>query len=95
MIERHEREMGISYKEFFRLLPIALKNIDYEVVDRLIKFQYCGGNIQIKLGVERERKIASLAIPVLDVVFIYTDINSQDIERFVLQFDRSYQRGGG
>jgi len=30
---RYEREMSISHKDFYRLLPIALRNIDYEIID--------------------------------------------------------------
>jgi len=95
MIERYEREMGISYKDFYRLLPIALKNIDYLVQGNCIKFKYCGGDIQIELGIERERKIASLVLPTVNVVFSFTDIVMTDIEEFLFQFDRTYQRGGG
>jgi hypothetical protein len=119
MIQRYEREMSISHKDFYRLLPMALKNIDYEIMhpgtglsspsasgDRLkpvpntyddIKINgcYAGGNIQIIPGSEHKRKIASLELPVLYLVFIFTDISSEDILQFFTDFSRAYQRGGG
>ncbi len=96
MIERHEREMSISHQDFFRLLPIALKNIDYEMTDnKQIHMQYAGGKIEIIPGVEHKRKIASLELPVLYIVFTFADISSGDISQFFADFSRTYQRGGG
>ncbi len=121
-----KREMSISHQDFYRLLPMALKNVDYEIInpmhpgtglslppqnysasgDRLksvsqifndaqIKGCYASGNIQIIPGSEHKRKIASLELPVLYLVFIFTDISSEDIEQFFADFNRAYLRGGG
>ncbi|HIM08222.1 MAG: hypothetical protein ABGY08_13570 [Gammaproteobacteria bacterium] len=93
---RYEREMSISHKDFYRLLPIALRNIDYEIIDNeQICLLYAGGNIQIIPGIEHKRKIASLVLPVLHVVFLFSDISLEDIEQFFSGFSRVYQRGGG
>ncbi|MBL1142397.1 MAG: hypothetical protein HND53_10235 [Proteobacteria bacterium] len=96
MIERFEREMGISNKEFYRLLPQALKNMDYEIInDNLINANYAGGKIEIEHGVEQKRKIASLELPVLHVTFTFADISPDNIELFNTKFSQVYQRGGG
>ncbi len=109
MIQRYEREMSISHKEFFRLLPMALKNIDYEIMppgtglsespqdysESQINGCYADGSIQIILGNEHKRKIASLELPVLHLVFEFTDISSEDIAQFFNDFNRAYHRGGG
>ena len=109
MIQHYEREMSISHKDFYRLLPMALKNIDYEIMhpgiglngppqdysESQIHGCYAGGNIQIIPGSEHKRKIASLELPVLYLVFIFTDISSEDIAEFFNDFSRAYQRGGG
>jgi hypothetical protein len=95
MIENYIREMSISHKEFHRLLPIALKNVDYEVTNHLIKFSYGSGNVEINTGIEQQRKIASLVLPVLHVAFTFSNVHSQKIEQFLNEFDRTYQRGGG
>ena len=95
MIQRHEREMSISQQDFYRLLPFALRDIDYEISNDQINASYGDGNIQIKPGIEHERKIASLVLPVLHVVIIFTDISPEDSEQFLADFSRAYQRGGG
>jgi len=96
MIQRHEREMSISHQDFYRLLPIALKNIDYEISnDNQINLSYAGGKLQIAPGNEHKRKIASLELPVLLVVFTFVDIPEDDISLFFTNFSRTYQRGGG
>ncbi len=96
MIQRFEREMSISLQEFHRLLPIAFKNINYEVSnDNKIKANYGSGKILIETGKELERKIASLILPVLHVIFIFTNISSEDVDDFLANFDKTYHRGGG
>ncbi|GEM_PF-1109405 len=109
MIQRHEWEMSISHEDFYRLLPKALKNVDYEVMypdadlsqplqdysEAQINGHYASGNIQIIPGSEHKRKIASLELPVLHLIFIFTDISSKDITQFFADFGRAYQRGGG
>ncbi len=93
---RYEREMSISHKDFYRLLPIAFRNIDYEIIDNeQICLIYAGGNIEIIPGIEHKRKIASLVLPVLHVVFLFSGLSSDEIKQFFSDFSRVYQRGGG
>ena len=91
----HKREMTISLKEFYRLLPYALKNAEFEILNNQITVAYGDGRITIKPGIEHERKIASLSLPVLHVEFIFSNMPKEAIEKFYLFFDRAYQRGGG
>jgi hypothetical protein len=95
MDEQHKREMTISLKEFYRLLPFALKDIDFEISNNEISMSYANGNILIKPGVEHERKIASLVLPVLFVEFFFSNISNEERKQFYEAFDRAYQRGGG
>lgn len=96
MNHRYEREMSISLQDFYRLLPIALNGIDYEVIkNEQINLVYAGGKVQIFPGIEHKRKIASLELPVLHIIIIFTDISSIDITQFFSVFNRTYQRGGG
>lgn len=91
----HKREMTISHKEFYRLLPYALKNTDFEILNNQITVSYSDGRITIKPGIEYERKIASLVLPVLHVEFIFLNLSEDAIKQFYNFFDRAYQRGGG
>lgn len=95
MIESHEREMSISLQDFYRLLPIALKDLQYETSKNIIYISYGDGSIRIEPGNEGERKIASLALPVLHVMFTFTDILPDSGTQFLSNFSRVYQRGGG
>jgi hypothetical protein len=91
----HHQEMSISHNDFYRLLPIALKNLRYEVTNGVINFSYENGNIEINPGKEQNRKIASLILPVLHVNFTFTNITPGDKEQFLVNFNQTYQRGGG
>lgn len=93
--KQHRREMTISLKEFYRLLPFALKDIDFKISNNEISMSYADGNILIKPGIEYERKIASLVLPVLYVEFFFTNITDSELKQFYEIFDRAYQRGGG
>lgn len=96
MIQRYEREMSISHQDFYRLLPIALKDVDYEIInDDQINVFYAGGQIEILPGKEHKRKIASLKLPILYVEFTFKDISPKDVTLFSAEFSRVYQRGGG
>lgn len=95
MDEQHKREMTISLKEFYRLLPFALKHVDFKISNNEISMSYADGNIDIKPGIEHKRKIASLVLPVLYVEFFFSNISSEDLKQFYEAFDRAYQRGGG
>jgi hypothetical protein len=96
MIQRFKREMSISHQEFYRLLPSALRNMDYEIVNyEKIKCNYANGKIEIIPGEEHKRQIASLVLPVLHIQFIFTEVSSDDIAYFFEVFSRVYQRGGG
>ena len=95
MDEQYKREMTISLKEFYRLLPFALRDVDFKITNNEISMPYADGNILIKPGVEYQRKIASLVLPVLHVEFSFSNISSEVIKQFYEDFDRAYQRGGG
>jgi len=93
--QRYEQEMSISHQEFYRLLPLALKNADFVIDNNQINVSYGGGSILIKPGNEDKRKIASLVLPVLHVAFVFTAIPAADVTQFLTDFSRVYHRGGG
>ena len=87
--------MTISHVEFFRLLPIALTNLDYQIEKDRIEIQLDSGTIQIVPGDEQQRKIASLVLPVLHVRFQFESISEESKTSFLNNFSKTYQRGGG
>ena len=94
-----QHEMTISHRDFFRILPKAVKSYPYQQQDNAIKvFLVDDGNkgeINIILSEERLRKIASLSLPVTDVTFRINNVAENTKDEFFKQFERAYQRGGG
>ena len=95
MWHQHDQEMSISHQDFYRLLPFGLKGIDYHIDGDEITANYAGGNLVITPGKEHKRKIASLELPVMYIVFKFENVSNDDISIFFSKFNRAYQRGGG
>ena len=53
------------------------------------------GKVEITLSEERERRIALLRLPVVDVEIALSGFEPDALDRFLVQFDRAFQRGGG
>jgi len=96
---RIDKEMGITLKDFLRLLPAATasdpalwERTEGEVV---IPQTDARRQVCIRHAPERVRRIASLALPVLSVTLLLSGFDEEEAERFLQCFDRHYQRGGG
>jgi len=89
------RKMGISHAEFFRTLPAAIGHRPYTVSDNTVVITDATRQAQIQLSAERERKLGSLRLPSTTVSFIFTGYARSEVERFMMQFDLCFQRGGG
>lgn len=85
--------MSISINDFYRLLPIALKDHKYQVNKNIIDID--NGKIEINPGEEYIRRIASLKFPILKVQFKFTESTDDLINNFMEKFRRVYQKGGG
>lgn len=89
------REMSISHAEFFRSLVPAVAPATFQADGLTITVHGAPGAVTIRLSEERERRIALLRLPVVDVKIELEDFSEEDYESFMRQFDRSFQRGGG
>ena len=92
---RLHREMTITHAEFFRSLVHAVAPATFTVVGRSISVVGAPGKVEITLSEQRERRIALLRLPVVDVEIELSGFEPEALERFLAQFDRSFQRGGG
>ena len=92
---RLHREMTITHAEFLRSLVPAVAPATFIVDDRSISVVGAPGKVEITLSEERERRIALLRLPVVDVDIELSGFEPEALERFLTQFDRSFQRGGG
>ncbi|GJL82060.1 MAG: hypothetical protein DHS20C01_16940 [marine bacterium B5-7] len=90
------REMGYSRCEFDANLKRAFRHIDYRQMDNdtyVIPFE--DDVVTIKLGIDRNRRIASLSMPFIEVDFSFGQLDSIQRRAFYTQFQRSFQKGGG
>ena len=92
---RLHREMTITHAEFFRSLVHAVAPATFAVDGLSISVAGAPGKVEITLSEERERRIALLRLPVVDVDIELSDFEPDALERFLVQFDRAFQRGGG
>ncbi len=92
---RLRREMGITHKEFLRSLAPAVAPATFTVEGRTISVLGAPGKVEITLSEERERRIALLRLPVVDVEIALSGFEPDALDRFLAQFDRAFQRGGG
>jgi len=90
-----EREMTITHRDFFRILPKALKDYLYQQHENVISVTLDEGEIVIIMAEERLRQIASLSLPMTTVTFQIKNVAKITKNTFFRQFDRAYQRGGG
>ena len=89
------REMTITHKDFFRLLPKALKNKEYFISGRRVTVSQGECSVNINLSAETGRQLGALVVPVIQVEIIFTGYSEVDITRFLQHFDLAYQKGGG
>jgi len=90
-----EREMTITHRDFFRILPKALKSYPYQQHEKVISVTLDEGEIVIILAEEQRRQIASLSLPVTYVTFQIKNVAKKSKKGFFKQFDQVFQRGGG
>ena len=94
-VVRFSRDMGITHSEFFRTLPAALPALAYTVQGRDVVISDDTRRLVISLSPEGRRRIAALSLPTTQVHFTFSGYSQQDIDRFMVRFDRAFQRGGG
>ena len=92
---RLHREMTITHAEFLRSLVPAVAPATFTVDGRSISVVGAPGKVEINLSEERERRLALLRLPVVDVDIKLSGFEPEALERFLTQFDRAFQRGGG
>lgn len=89
------RNMTITHAEYFRLLPIALKNYIYQIHDLKINVELDKGNLVIELSPESSRSIGSLTLTETRVTYTFNNCTQDIRNKFFVDFDRVYQKGGG
>lgn len=99
------QDMTITHRDFFRLLPKALKDYTWQqqkdstvIIVALSNANVVNpsdGEITISLSAQEQFKIGSLTLPITHVTFQIKNVVKKTQDDFFHRFDRAYQRGGG
>ncbi|MDJ0956893.1 MAG: hypothetical protein QNI91_08560 [Arenicellales bacterium] len=92
-----KRDMGYSATDFFRILPSAIKGYTHTVEANNVTINGVDGNQSVQLVVKPlpDREIGMIRIPRIEVEFSFHNFSARERKEFMINFDRSYQRGGG
>jgi hypothetical protein len=90
-----QREMTITHDDFFRLLPRALENREFEIINDTVLVKLNIGTLKISLTTESIRTIGSLKLPVSSVTFSFENSPEMECLSFFKDFDLAFQKGGG
>ncbi|MDE0154479.1 MAG: hypothetical protein OXS28_02610 [Gammaproteobacteria bacterium] len=89
------REMSITHKDFFRLLPRAVNGAPVTRMGNQADIATEAGRVKITLAPESIRKLGLMEFPVTPVSIEFDGFNPADQTAFLSRFDLAYQRGGG
>ena len=89
------REMSITHREFFRLLPRAVGDAAVSREDSRVEIKTSAGVVSITLAPETIRKLAILEFPVTRITIVFNGFSASDQAAFLSRFDLAYQKGGG
>ena len=87
--------MTITHREFFRILPIAIKLTDYKQFGNEITAVDGSRAIKISLSDESIRKIGSFSLPITNMRMELSGFNESELSEFLSAFDLAFQKGGG
>lgn len=87
--------MGVSHSEFFSVLPRLLGQDHYRVQGNRVVYENDGQRVTLTLGPERQRKIASITLPITLVEVSLEGFSDREQVEFMERFDLRFRRGGG
>lgn len=90
-----ELDMGLTHAEFFRTLPAAMSGGEYRIEGSSVIAEQGEQRLRIALDPQTERRIALLSIPSTRVRFRFDNYSPAEVDAFMTQFHRHFQRGGG
>lgn len=89
------KEMGFTRDEFFRILPSALDHRSFEQSADVVIVAIGNGVLQLNVGEQCYRQIASISLPYLSVEFVFEELAEDQVDEIMRFFNLRYQRGGG
>lgn len=88
--------MGLSRADFERVFPRLVEPARLcWAVDEVAVHWPDGRHLCVTLSPERQRRLASLRLPCLDLGFVFTAFTAEAASAFMTRFDRAFHKGGG
>lgn len=88
--------MGITHKDFFRLLPNAMGKNEYRIDGRAVLAKLAVGTLTIIVGEEQERVLSPLVkMPFANVTFEFHNVPYAVRADFEQYFELRFMRGLG
>ena len=89
--------MGITHDDFFRIFPrlVAPAEVTREGLEVTVAWEGVQRSLQVTLSEEKNRKIARLRIPYVELEFRFRNFSSGERLEFLTRFYRAFQKGGG
>ena len=87
-----EKQMSITHKEFFRILPGALAGSDYRVEGDRVVVKSENRRLEITVSGESQRRMGLLTFPVTSVRLDFIGYGKDDTASALALFDRAFQR---
>lgn len=88
--------MGISHADFFRVFPTVIAPASWRREGLAIHVEWPAGvRLTATVSAQKQRRIASLSLPYVDIDFDFVGMAASAREAFLARFDRAFQKGGG
>jgi hypothetical protein len=89
------RELGLTHTEFYRSLPPAIAPRAFTRENDRVQIDLEPGTVTIELGPQKQRSIASLRLPYVEVRFTFSGLSIAQRQAFMERFEIHFHRGGG
>lgn len=90
------KQMGITHKDFFRLLPRAMGENEFSLDGLIVRAKLSSGTLVISVGEENQRVLSpNVIMPYADVTFEYHDVLDSIRTEFEQYFHLRFMRGLG
>lgn len=90
-----EKDMGITHRDFFRIIGHALGTDDFEQWDSGVRLTQGDKTLEVTVGPEGQRKIALMVIPRTLVTLSFTNYSEESQKAAIKRFDMMFKKGGG
>lgn len=89
------KDMAVTHADCRRILPALLPEQMLRWRGATALWTWADKWVRVSLGVEGERRIASLRLPRTEVRLQASGLDEQEWQQLRRDFDRRFQRGGG